>query len=574
MKTIMKRIIFIGATLAVSVVFSSHAFAKVNTCFTTEKGACGTADWTVMLNDPSVTSSNKKVITNYVVGQEVSSTPDKFKLKNGSGTFSIGGLEVTVNLYCNDDCSGHQKNIQNFAKTYASAQFVGAGIVEPVPDCTNSFYLITVNCPTGKSLDPTTNTCTISCPDGQHFVSSSGGNKWVVWGANGHLYLAPYPVPSYTYSGLTFYVYDPVRQIKGVKITDFEANSANYINNATVVPVGAQSGGRFVFNLALLASKDSTTQVRVINNLKSVIGSPYLCASSAVGAKPCHTNNDGKLTPAFSYTSSGQIYGAYTDSDGSVGYTKTNTVGVFSDSSDTGSCVPDDASLCPDGSPMPSDGNCPQIACIVGGSCTSDANICNDTNSGTYTSCDADGNGICSAVTPADPAGGICPDSGVTPCGSDTDCVNGKTCQGGSCAFLGTPPVDTTHYSNGGLIGSTTITNLRVVSNTINPYDPNNPSNPLAGKCNLVWTINQYDDNSVCTITGGNNVNNQTLTKSNFDKATVISTGVVGTTIDEHISNETTYKITCGEKTADGIVSTSTRYATCYMNASYKETNK
>ena len=420
--------------------------------------------------------------------------------------------------------------------------------------------MVTVNCPSNETVDPTTNTC--SCPTGQHYVASGNdGNKWVAWGANGHIYLAPYPVPSYTYSGLTFYVYDPVRQIKSVKVADFEANPENYINHATPVPVEKKSGGRFVFNVALLASENSTTQARVIDNLKSNIGNPYLCTSNAIGAKPCHSNNDGVLTPAFSYTSGGQMYGANTDSDGSVGYGKTSTIGVFSDAVAGGACVLDDSNLCPDGS-SPVDGNCPN----------SDTQIC------------PDGSVISSTDTCPGGDTQTCPDGSVisisdtcpTPqsCDTSSDCTDGKTCQDTICSFPpNTPDTDPTKNSNGSKKGSVVLDSLKVVPNTINPAD-GTTANP--GNCNLVWVVSQHDSGSVCTLYGGG------LDSSNpidLDKGIVTSGVTTGTITDSGIKNETTYHVTCDETSTDPITksvtvtASSTKYATCNINAGFVETN-
>ena len=80
-------------------------------------------------------------------------------MQTGSGTYNINGLNVTVNLYCNDNCGGHRSYIQKDAIAFAQAQFVGIGTLEPRPDCSNSFYLITVSCPSGQVINSTKDRC-------------------------------------------------------------------------------------------------------------------------------------------------------------------------------------------------------------------------------------------------------------------------------------------------------------------------------------------------------------------------------------------------------------------------------
>ena len=149
-------------------------------------------------------------------------------------------------------------------------------------------------------------------------------------------------------------------------------------------------------------------------------------------------------------------------------------------------------------------------------------------------------------------------------CNATTTCSSGMACVDatGSCT-----PITSSSSSDTSSVGSTTITSLKIVPNTINPFD-GTATNP--GKCNLVWTVNQYDASSTCTVYGGKiNGNNVDLTKG----IKTITGSTTGTIIDVGISNETTYHITCGESTPNGITATSTRYATCYMNAEFKETN-
>ena len=101
---------------------------------------------------------------------------------------------------------------------------------------------------------------------------------------------------------------------------------------------------------------------------------------------------------------------------------------------------------------------------------------------------------------------------------------------------------------------------------SINPYDLNNPT--TTGICNVQWALSQYDSNSVCTITGGH------LSGSSFSP-----TGLSGVTKDTQITSETTYKLTCGENVTDAngnvsLTSTSTKRATCNVNASFNEVNR
>ncbi|MFA6463697.1 MAG: hypothetical protein WCV55_01675 [Candidatus Paceibacterota bacterium] len=110
--------------------------------------------------------------------------------------------------------------------------------------------------------------------------------------------------------------------------------------------------------------------------------------------------------------------------------------------------------------------------------------------------------------------------------------------------------------------GPVTISSFKIVPSTINPYSSTNPA--TTGNCNLQWTLNEYDTNtSTCTISGGKNIANPTFTPS----------GLSGNTTDTQVTNETTYKLTCGDKVSGVITGTSTKFATCYMNAGFNEVN-
>ena len=174
-------------------------------------------------------------------------------------------------------------------------------------------------------------------------------------------------------------------------------------------------------------------------------------------------------------------------------------------------------------------------------------------------------------VTPTCNSNFICKDThtinDLGHCKADIICGSPLTCSAGTCVNPAGQTIDPlTQNADGTTKGNVLISTLKIGPNTINPYDLNNPT--TTGICNVQWALSQYDSNSVCTITGGH------LSGSSFSP-----TGLSGVTKDTQITSETTYKLTCGENVTDAngnvsLTSTSTKRATCNVNASFNEVNR
>ncbi len=138
-------------------------------------------------------------------------------------------------------------------------------------------------------------------------------------------------------------------------------------------------------------------------------------------------------------------------------------------------------------------------------------------------------------------SGCSCPNGAVN-YPSCTTCAAGQSFVGGSCAFQSVSPVGISSFS--------------VIPNTISK----------GSNCNLSWVITPTDPdaNSICSLYRGNTLIN------------TFSPGVSGIYKDPTgISNETIYKLSCGEMVGgspSNITNIKVSHATCYINPNYNET--
>ncbi len=156
-------------------------------------------------------------------------------------------------------------------------------------------------------------------------------------------------------------------------------------------------------------------------------------------------------------------------------------------------------------------------------------------------------------------------------CNPDIDCqaVNGA---GSTCS-----PTTLTCTKSAAQIyidtnGGTNLPSGQVVikdfkANTINPY---NSTNGTGGNCSPVFNLLTEDKYSTCTITGS----------AQGDQTYTYPIVTPKTLSDSKVKSETQYKLTCGENLPDPktgatttLTGTSTKYATCYINASFSEVN-
>ncbi|MEI6478744.1 MAG: hypothetical protein WCO18_00480 [bacterium] len=221
--------------------------------------------------------------------------------------------------------------------------------------------------------------------------------------------------------------------------------------------------------------------------------------------------------------------------------------------------------------------------CTVNSVCRSVANSCGNTNQGVVTSCDQSGSEVCSIdtkIAPPEPASGIC-----AACVPTYSCSNGKVVNNcdsvtkdcaayglvcsnsGGCTNAGGVTIDPLTQNNDGTPKAAVSIKSTIVSpNTVNPYDV--IKDPAGGNCNLSWELNQYDASSTCSIYKGNSLTSSSPFTPSSSK---------GTYSDQKITNETNYKLSCGETDAtNSLIPTSvvSKYATCYINSSYTETNR
>ena len=98
-----------------------------------------------------------------------------------------------------------------------------------------------------------------------------------------------------------------------------------------------------------------------------------------------------------------------------------------------------------------------------------------------------------------------------------------------------------------------TIKDFKLNQNTINK----------GSSCQLTWDLNNANENTTCSLY--RNSTNSLIS----DYTPAYSSGSY---TDNGITNETTYKLICGELDENGVLtSTDTKYATCYINPTSKE---
>ena len=132
-----------------------------------------------------------------------------------------------------------------------------------------------------------------------------------------------------------------------------------------------------------------------------------------------------------------------------------------------------------------------------------------------------------------------------------TKCNTGQSFIGGICAFKS--------------VSSVGISNFSVSPSTINK----------GGNCNLSWVLTPTppDASSTCAIYKGSTLVTSFAPNSSIGSY-LGSSGGDGVT--KNISNETTYKLSCGETDSSNTLvqaSVVNKYATCYINQNYKETD-
>ena len=156
-------------------------------------------------------------------------------------------------------------------------------------------------------------------------------------------------------------------------------------------------------------------------------------------------------------------------------------------------------------------------------------------------------------------------------CNDPSVCVAPKVCS----LVIGVPECDNIdiygrkynpliEHADGAKIGEVGIKSFVVSPNTVNAYDN---TNNTGGVCNFVWSIDPYDASSTCSLINSSGAEISLINPTASSTGTSTKTGV---------TSETTYHITCGEKSASGsLIDTTikTKYATCNINAGYIETN-
>ncbi len=159
----------------------------------------------------------------------------------------------------------------------------------------------------------------------------------------------------------------------------------------------------------------------------------------------------------------------------------------------------------------------------------------------------------------------------VDGCNPDKDCVAvngvGSTCNPTTLTCTKSAAQIYIETNGGTNLPSGQVVIKDFKANTINPY---NSTNGTGGNCSPVFNLLTEDKYSTCTLTGSAQ-GDQTYTYPILSPKTFN---------DSKVTKETQYKLTCGENLPNPITGatttttgTSTKYATCYINASFSEVN-
>ena len=160
----------------------------------------------------------------------------------------------------------------------------------------------------------------------------------------------------------------------------------------------------------------------------------------------------------------------------------------------------------------------------------------------------SEGESVTSSPVPSGDCGSnTCSNGAIYP--NCTNCETGKSFAAGYCSSKSTSSVGISSFSVG--------------PSTVNK----------GGSCNLSWVlVGALDASSTCSIYNGNTLVTS-FTPSVSTGSYIGSNGVNG--ITKNIQNETTYRLSCGEKdSTNTLVGVVNKYATCYINQNFQEVNK